>query len=142
MMDRHAPKTLCDTAESAYQETKALIQKWHKRGRLRYAVTRRFAITLTKEQLQLAGQLLREFLNVYLHTNLSENIEEVAWVSKLFPDCQDYLDTYEQAGLVKERSIFAHGVQLTQQEFQRLFRRSSSYCILPNIQSISRQWPI
>ncbi|MEO1182396.1 MAG: guanine deaminase, partial [Cyanobacteria bacterium J06636_28] len=120
MMDRNAPNAVCDTAESAYQETKALIQKWHKRGRLHYAVTPRFAITSTDEQLRLAGKLLQEFPDVYLHTHLSENVDEVAWVKQLFPDCQGYLDTYDQAGLVKERSVFAHGVQLTDEEFQRL----------------------
>lgn len=131
MMDRNAPDTVCDTAESSYQETKALIQKWHKRGRLHYAVTPRFAITSTREQLRLAGQLLQEFPDVYLHTHLSENVDEVAWVKELFPDCQGYLDTYDQAGLVKEKSVFAHGVQLTDQEFQRLSEADAAIAFCP-----------
>ncbi|MEO1403821.1 MAG: guanine deaminase, partial [Cyanobacteria bacterium J06635_1] len=65
MMDRNAPDFVCDTAESSYQQTKALIQKWHQKGRLRYAVTPRFAITSTDQQLKLAGQLLAEFPDVY-----------------------------------------------------------------------------
>ena len=131
MMDRHAPDTLCDTAESSYQETKALIQKWHRRGRLRYAVTPRFAITSTREQLQLAGQLLEEFPDVYLHTHLSENVDEVAWVNQLFPDCAGYLDVYDRAGLVKNRSIFAHGVQLSDAEFQRLSEAQAAIAFCP-----------
>lgn len=135
MMDRNAPEAVCDTAESSYQETRALIQKWHKRGRLYYAVTPRFAITSTDEQLRLAGQLLQEFPDVYLHTHLSENVDEVAWVKQLFPDCEGYLDTYAQAGLVKERSVFAHGVQLTDEEFQRLSEAKSaiSFCPTSNL---------
>ena len=135
MMDRNAPDTLCDDAESSYQETKALIRKWHKRGRLHYAVTPRFAITSTDEQLRLAGKLLEEFPDVYLHTHLSENVDEVAWVNQLFPDCQGYLDTYDQSGLGKERSIFAHGVQLTDAEFQRLSEAKSaiSFCPTSNL---------
>ncbi|MGI8933698.1 MAG: guanine deaminase, partial [Phormidesmis sp.] len=113
MMDRNAPDYLCDTAESSYQETKALIQKWHKKGRLRYAVTPRFAITSSDEQLRKAGELLKEFPDVYMHTHISENVNEVAWVKKLFPDCEGYLAAYDQAGLVGERSVFAHGVHLT-----------------------------
>ena len=131
MMDRNAPDALCDTAESSYRETKALIEKWHNRGRLRYAVTPRFAITSTDEQLRLAGQLLQEFPDVYLHTHLSENVDEVAWVNQLFPDCQDYLDVYDHAGLVKERSVFAHGVQLCDREFKRLTEARSAIAFCP-----------
>ncbi|MEM9087681.1 MAG: guanine deaminase [Cyanobacteria bacterium P01_F01_bin.53] len=131
MMDRNAPAEICDTAEAAYQETKALIQKWHKRGRLRYAVTPRFAITSTDEQLRLAGQLLKEFPDVYLHTHLSENVDEVAWVKDLFPGAQGYLDVYDRAGLVRERSVFAHGVQLTDAEFERLSAAQSTIAFCP-----------
>ena len=135
MMDRNAPAAVCDTAASSYQETKALIQKWHRRGRLHYAVTPRFAITSTDEQLQLAGQLLKEFPDVYLHTHLSENVDEVAWVKQLFPDCETYLDVYAQAGLVKERSLFAHGVQLSDREFKQLSeaRAAIAFCPTSNL---------
>ncbi len=131
MMDRNAPDFLLDTPESSYTETKALIEKWHKKGRLRYAVTPRFSITSTNAQLKLAGKLLKEYPDVYLHTHLSENIAEVAWVKTLFPDCKGYLDTYDQAGLVGERSVFAHGVQLTDEEFQRLSEAKSAIAFCP-----------
>ncbi len=131
MMDRNAPDAVCDTAESAYQETKVLIEKWHKKGRLRYAVTPRFAITSTDEQLQKAGELLKEFPDVYMHTHISENVKEVEWVKELFPNCDGYLDAYDQAGLVKERSVFAHGVHLTDAEFQRLSAAKSAIAFCP-----------
>jgi guanine deaminase len=78
MMDRNAPDFLLDTPESSYTETKELIEKWHKKGRLRYAVTPRFSITSSNAQLQMAGKLLKEYPDVYLHTHLSENVDEVA----------------------------------------------------------------
>ncbi|NCJ05623.1 guanine deaminase [Synechococcales cyanobacterium C] len=131
MMDRNAPEAVCDTAESSYQETRALIQKWHKKGRLRYAVTPRFAITSTEAQLRYAGQLLQEFPDVYLHTHLSENVDEVAAVKQLYPDCAGYLDVYDQAGLVTDRSIFAHGVQLSDAEFRRLSAAQSAIAFCP-----------
>ena len=131
MMDRNAPEWLCDTAESSYHQTKALIEKWHNKGRLRYAVTPRFAITSTEEQLQQAGKLLQEFPDVYLHTHLSENVDEVAWVQHLYPHCDGYLDTYDQAGLVTERSVFAHGIHLTDTEFQRLSAANSAIAFCP-----------
>jgi guanine deaminase len=135
MMNRNAPDFLLDTAQSSYDETKALIEKWHQKGRLLYAVTPRFAITSTDEQLDLAGQLLAEFPDVYLHTHLSENVNEVQFVAELFPNSKGYLDVYDQAGLVKEKSIFAHGVQLTAQEFKRLSETKSaiSFCPTSNL---------
>lgn len=131
MMDRNAPDFLLDTSETSYQESKQLIQKWHKKGRLLYAVTPRFAITSTDEQLRLAGKLLEEFPDVYLHTHLSEDVDEVAWVKELFPNCHGYLDAYDQAGLVGERSVFAHGVQLTDAEFKRLSEANSAIAFCP-----------
>lgn len=131
MMNRFAPDYLLDTADSSYHDTRALIQKWHQRGRLLYAITPRFAVTSTEAQLTLAGKLLAEFPDVYLHTHLCENVHEVAWVKELFPHRQGYLDVYDQAGLVQERSIFAHGVQLTEAEFQRLSEVKGAIAFCP-----------
>ncbi|PZU94200.1 MAG: guanine deaminase [Pseudanabaena sp.] len=131
MMDRNAPDFLTDTAESSYIETKQLIEKWHKCDRLLYAVTPRFAITSTSEQLSNAGKLLAEFPDVYLHTHLSENVKEVEAVAELFPDSKGYLDVYDQAGLVTELSIFAHGVQLTEAEFSRLSEAKAAIAFCP-----------
>jgi guanine deaminase len=135
LMDRHAPDDLTDTPETAYEESKKLIQKWHKNGRLLYAITPRFAITSTEEQLRLAGKLLEEFPDVYLHTHLSENLKEIAWVAELFPESQGYLDVYDRAGLVGKTSVFAHGVHLTDAEFQRLSaaKAAISFCPTSNL---------
>lgn len=131
MMDRNAPKYLTDTAQESYRDSKTLIEKWHHNRRLLYAVSPRFAPTSTPEQLMLAGKLLQEHPDVYLHTHLSENVNEVAWVKELFPECKGYLDVYDRAGLVGERSIFAHGVQLTNAEFQRLSEAKSTIAFCP-----------
>jgi guanine deaminase len=131
MMDRNAPDYLVDTAESSYQQSKQLIEKWHKNGRLLYAVTPRFAITSSVEQLRVASQLLDEFPDVYLHTHLSENVDEIALVGQLFPENEGYLDVYDRAGLVRNRSIFAHGVHLTDAEFARLSEAESAIAFCP-----------
>jgi guanine deaminase len=131
MMDRHAPDFITDTAETSYQESKQLIQKWHHKGRLAYAVTPRFAITSTNEQLELAGKLLEEFPDVYMHTHMAENVNEVAWVKELFPTCKDYLDVYDQAGLVGDRSVFAHGIHLSDDELRRLSAAKSAIAFCP-----------
>lgn len=131
MMDRNAPDYLVDTAETSYQQSKQLIEKWHKNGRLLYAVTPRFAITSSKEQLRVASRLLDEFPDVYLHTHLSENVDEIAFVGQLFPENEGYLDVYDRAGLVINRSIFAHGVHLTDAEFARLSEANSAIAFCP-----------
>ncbi|WP_254173059.1 guanine deaminase [Planktothrix pseudagardhii] len=131
MMDRHAPDYLKDTPETSYQETKQLIQTWHKKGRLLYAITPRFAITSSPEQLKLAGKLLTEFPDVYLQTHLSENLKEVEFVAELFPEAQHYLDVYAQAGLVGDRSIFAHSIHLSDDEFKRLSEAKSAIAFCP-----------
>ncbi|MFZ4729412.1 MAG: guanine deaminase [Pseudanabaena sp.] len=131
MMDRNAPEFLRDTAESSYIETKQLIEKWHKCDRLLYAVTPRFALTSTPEQLTNIKKLLVEFPDVYLHTHLSENVKEVEAVAAAFPKNEGYLDVYDRAGLAGERSIFAHGIQLTDQEFARLSEAKSAIAFCP-----------
>lgn len=131
MMDRNAPDYLVDTPETSYQQSKQLIEKWHKNGRLLYAVTPRFAVTSSIEQLRVASRLLDEFPDVYLHTHLSENVDEIAFVEQLFPENEGYLDVYDRAGLVRNRSIFAHGVHLTDAEFARLSEANSAIAFCP-----------
>lgn len=131
MMDSHAPDYLKDTPETSYQDSKRLIQTWHKKGRLLYAITPRFAITSSREQLKIAGKLLTEFPDVYLQTHLSENLKEVEFVAGLFPEAPNYLGVYDQAGLVGERSIFAHSIHLTPDEFKRLSEAKSAIAFCP-----------
>ncbi|MEC5159030.1 MULTISPECIES: guanine deaminase [unclassified Janthinobacterium] len=131
MMDRNAPDYLLDTALTSYTDSKALIQRWHNKGRLRYAVTPRFAPTSTPEQLTMAGKLLKEFPDVYMHTHLSENKGEIAWVQALFPASSGYLDVYNGFGLSGKRSIYAHGVHLRDDEFASLAATGSAVAFCP-----------
>lgn len=131
MMDRHAPDALCDTPTSSYEDSKALIRQWHETDRLGYAVTPRFAPTSSNEQLSMAGKLVTEHPSVHMHTHLSENIDECQWVKSLFPDQQDYLGVYEQHGLVRQRSVFAHAIHLSNSEWTRLQKSSASVAHCP-----------
>jgi len=131
MMDRNAPDYLTDTAESSYTQSKALIERWHGKGRLHYAVTPRFAPTSTPEQLTLAGQLLGEYSDLYLQTHISENLQEIEWVKQLFPERKGYLDVYDHYRLLGERSVFAHGVHLCDDECARLAETGSAVAFCP-----------
>lgn len=131
LMDRNAPDYLTDTAESGYAESKALIERWHGKGRLHYAVTPRFAPTSTPEQLELAGKLLQEYPNLYMHTHLSENRKEIEWVKELFPERKGYLDVYDHHKLIGPRAVFAHGVHLCDDECKRLAETGSAVAFCP-----------
>jgi len=131
LMDRNAPEELTDTPESGYHESKQLIEKWHNKGRLLYAVTPRFAPTSSPEQLQMAGKLLEKYPDVYMHTHLSENLKEIEWVKELFPKRAGYLDVYDHYGLLHKRSVFAHGIHLSDHECQRLAETDSAIAFCP-----------
>jgi guanine deaminase len=134
LMDRNAPEGLRDTAQSAYDDSRALIERWHGRGRLMYAITPRFAVTSTPEQLAAAGALCREYPDVYMQTHISENRDEIDLVMRLFPDRRDYMDVYDHYGLCRPRAILAHGVHLSEDEFACAHRTGSalSHCPTSN----------
>lgn len=119
LMDRHAPAALTDTVQKGYDDSKALIARWHGHGRLLYAVTPRFAASSTREQMEMAGALWHEHPGTYLQSHVSENRNEVAWVRDLYPERSGYLDVYDHYGLVGPRSIYGHGIWLTEPELQR-----------------------
>jgi guanine deaminase len=116
MMDRNCPEGLRDTPQRAYDETKALIEKWHGRGRITYAISPRFAITSTPEQLEGAGTLWKEHPSCLMQTHLSESRKEVEWIKALFPGEPDYLGVYERYNLIGPGSNFGHAIHLTPRE--------------------------
>lgn len=131
LMDRNAPAALRDTAQSGYDDSRALIARWHRKGRQHYCVTPRFAATSTEAQLAAAATLLDEHEGLYLQTHLSENLAEVAWVRALFPERASYLDVYAHAGLVRERAIFGHGIHLSEDEFCTCHRTGAALAHCP-----------
>lgn len=116
MMDREAPAALTDTAQSSYEDSKALIEKWHHNGRATYAISPRFAITSTPQQLEAAGALAREFPTCLIQSHLSENHGEIAKVAELYPDDQDYAAVYERFGLLSDRALYGHCIHLSARE--------------------------
>jgi len=131
MMDRNAPEYLTETPEESYQHTRELIERWHQRGRLSYALTPRFAPTSSPELLDKVRQLREEFPDVWMHTHLSENQQEIAWVKTLFPERAGYLDVYHHHQLTGKRSVFAHCLHLEDQEWQCLHDTDSSIAFCP-----------
>jgi guanine deaminase len=135
MMDRDAPKALMDTAQRGYDESKALIERWSKRGRLGYAITPRFAVTSTQAQLEAAGALAREFPDCHVQTHANENKAEIARVAELFPHTTSYIDVYARAGLTGPRSVFGHCIHLEDSEVRALADSGSvaAFCPTSNL---------
>jgi guanine deaminase len=131
MMDRNAPEKLLDTPKTGYDDSKALIKKWHDRGRLLYVITPRFAPTSTREQLEATGALCKEHPECYMQTHVSENRGEVAWVKELFPERKGYLDVYDHYSLCRPRAVFGHGIHLTDDEMQVMHRTGSAIAHCP-----------
>ena len=130
--DRNLMRELHVTPEAAYAQSRALIERWHGRGRLRYAVTPRFSLSCTEAMLEVCGTLLGEADDLFLTSHLNENPAEIQAVAELFPWSRDYLDTYERFGLVGRRSVFAHDVHATGGELQRLAAADASIAHCPS----------
>ncbi len=131
LMDRNAPDFLLDTADSAYTESKKLIERWHGQGRLHYAITPRFAPTSSDKQLQRAGELAGQYSDVFVHTHVAENHDEVAWVARLFPWSRSYLDVYDRFGLLRERSVLAHCIHLDDQDYRTMAQSGAAMAFCP-----------
>jgi len=131
LMDRNAPEQLRDTAQQGYDDSKALIGRWHGLGRALYAITPRFAGTSTPAQLDAAGTLWREHPSVLMQTHIAENRREIEWTAELFPERKNYLDIYDHHGLIGKRAVLAHGVHLSEDEICRCHESGAAIAHCP-----------
>jgi len=120
MMDRNAPDAVLDTPQASYDDSKALIARWHGKSRASYAITPRFAITSSPEQLDMAGALAAEHPDCFVQTHLSENHAEIAYTAQLYPAARDYLDVYEGFGLLGPCTLLGHAIHLKDREIGAL----------------------
>ncbi len=130
-MDRNAPGVLLDTPQRAYDESRALIERWHGQGRLEYAITPRFAPTSSTAQLEWLGSLAAEHPDVLIQSHVSENLGEIAWVESLFPGCRDYADVYARHGLLRPRAVYGHGIHLSEPELEVFHAAGASLAHCP-----------
>lgn len=134
MMDRNAIPAVQDDPETGARESSELYAKWHNRGRLRYAVTPRFAVTSSEAQLKVSGELFASLPGALMQTHISESPGEIAFVKQLFPNAKDYTDVYDGFGLLSDRSLFAHGIHLSERECARMSETGSTviHCATSN----------
>ncbi|RID92192.1 guanine deaminase [Gemmobacter lutimaris] len=130
-MDRNAPEGLRDTAQSAHDDSAALLAKWHGVDRLSYVITPRFSPTSTPEQLEALGGLWAANPSCLMQTHLSEQLDEIDWVKGLYPNARDYLDTYEAHGLLGRGGLYGHAIHLEPREKARLAEVDASLIHCP-----------
>ncbi|NQW81165.1 MAG: guanine deaminase [Polaromonas sp.] len=123
LMDRNSPDGVRDQTEQSLIDTEALIQRWHGQDRLGYAITPRFAPSCSDAQLRGAGALAAKYPDVWVQSHVAENREEIAWVRSLYPAARSYLAVYEQFGLLRPRSVYAHCIHFDDND--RALMRSS-----------------
>jgi guanine deaminase len=132
LQDRHSPDGLRDAsaAQSLY-ETEALIQRWQGVDRLGYAITPRFAPTSSEAQLRGAGELAAAHTDVWVQSHVAENADEIKWVAELFPQARSYLGVYEDMGLLRERSVYAHCLHLDANDRDLMAERGAAASVCP-----------
>jgi guanine deaminase len=131
LMDRHGPAELQDTPEGGIADSEALIEAWHGKDRLAYAITPRFAITSSDRQLEMAGALAQRHPTTLVQTHVAENREEVEWARRLFPGARSYLDVYDRHGLLREGAVFAHCIHLDPEDRRRLAQSGATAAFCP-----------
>jgi len=134
-MDRFAPPESCVTPDYFYRETKRLIERYHRKDRLLYAITPRFAVGCTVDMLARCRQLKREHGDCWINTHISENPSEIRTARLYFPDCDDYTHVHAKHGLLGPKFVAGHGVWLSNDEFRRFSAAGAAlaFCPLSNL---------
>jgi guanine deaminase len=132
LMDRNCPEYLRDTVDTGERDTRELLERWHAHERLSYAITPRFAVTSSEAQLASAGQIAKQFPDVLIQTHLAENLDEIAWVRKLFPASRSYLDVYDGYGLLRDRAVYAHCIHLDAADRSRMAESGATAAFCPS----------
>ncbi len=139
MMDRGTYDPVIEPStilERSLRESADLIARWHGAddGRLGYAVTPRFAVSCSAEMLRESATLARE-TGTWWQTHVSEDPGEIAEVRRLFPEARDYVDVYDRAGGLGQRTVLAHAIHLSDRELARLLETGTrvAHCPASNL---------
>ncbi len=116
LQDRNSPDGVRDDTKQSLIDTEDLINKWHGVDRLGYAITPRFAPSCTPEQLGGAGELAKQYPDVWIQSHVAENLDEVRWARELFPASRSYLSIYDDFGLMRDRAIYAHCIHFDDED--------------------------
>ena len=131
LQDQHCPDGVRDTTEQSLLDTEMLINRWHGVDRLGYAITPRFVPTSSHAQLAGAGELAKQYGSVWVQSHVAENHDEIAWVASQHPAARSYLEVYNQYGLLRKRSVYAHCIYLDAQDRDLMAQTGAAAAICP-----------
>jgi guanine deaminase len=131
LQDRHSPDGVRDDTERSLVDTEALIQRWHGRDRLGYAITPRFAPSCSDAQMRGAGALAAKYPDVWIQSHVAENKDEVLWARELYPAARSYLSVYDGFGLMRERALYAHCIHFDDTDRELMRRTGAATAISP-----------
>ena len=125
------PAGLRETTTASLHASARLVMKWHEAadGRIGYAYAPRFALSCTRELLEAVGDITKR-MDLLVHTHSNENAAERALIEGVTGQAPTaYLDS---VGLVNERSVIAHGVNLDEREMAILAERGAAITHCPS----------
>ena len=132
LQDRNCPDGVRDDTQQSLADSEELIQRWHGKGRLGYAITPRFAPSCSDAQLRGSGELAAKYPDVWIQSHVAENHDEIKWVRELFPASRSYLSVYDDFGLLRERSIYAHCIHFDAADHALMQSRGAAAAVCPS----------
>ncbi len=131
LQDQHSPDGVRDKTEQSLLDTEALIHHWHGVDRLGYAITPRFVPTCSEAQLRGAADIARAHPSTWIQSHVAENLDEIKWVHQLYPKARSYLSVYDDFGLMRERSVYAHCIHFDETDRLLMRERGASAAVSP-----------
>jgi len=123
---------------------KQLINEFHQKShKLNYVITPRYAGNCSKKLMKKLSEIAKSD-NLFIQTHLAENKEELKLVLELNKENKNYTNIYLDAGIVTDKSLFAHCIYLSVEEIDILKKNSSiiSHCPCSNRFLISGIMPL
>ena len=134
-----------EVLELSARQSMELCERWHGAdgGRLSYAFSPRFAVSCSAEMLAESARLAWD-AGAYWQSHLSEDVNELAEVARLFPEAADYTDVYDRAGALRPGAILAHAVHLSDREIGRMAESGAAiaHCPASNLFLASGAMPL
>lgn len=131
LQDQNSPDGVRDQTEQSLLDTESLIQHWHGVDRLGYAITPRFVPTCSETQLRGASEIAAAHPSTWIQSHVAENLDEIKWVHQLYPKARSYLSVYDDFGLLRERSVYAHCIHFDEADRRLMRERGASAAISP-----------
>ncbi|CAH6723877.1 probable guanine deaminase [[Candida] jaroonii] len=106
-------------------------------------ITPRFAPVCSRSLLTKLGKLSQDE-KLPIQTHISENKGEIDLVKKLFPECSNYANVYDNHNLLQESTILAHAIHLSKEECKLIKEKncSISHCPTSNTFIASGEAPV